>query len=405
MKKQQFIIMSIVGLALYLIATGLSFGGFSLLGKTVSAPRVTTQLPKGPQDHFVVDPSLPKTETCPINGANFTKPERELWEKRRPLAVMIENHAEARPQSGLSSADVVYEAVAEGGITRFMGVFYCKAVADGDKIAPVRSARIYFVNIAAEYNTPVYVHVGGGNCSRDQGSGQCTSNKKAWALEEMIDMGWRKRGGNDFDTTLDTGYPALGRDYNRLGADKVLATEHTMVGFLPKIWDQAEKRGYGGVSEDGSTWESGFRPWKFREDAKESDRGSVSAINFDFWEGYKDFTARWDYDKQSNSYLRSTGGQPHLDLETNKQLSAKNVVIQFVKEQGPLDEHKHMLYEVIGKGNGLIFQNGNVVEATWEKPNQLSRTIFKDKKSGVEITFVQGSTWIEVVPAGNEIVY
>ena len=85
-----------------------------------------------------------------------------------------------------------------------------------------------------------------------------------------------------------------------------------MVGFLPKIWDQAEKRGLGGVSEDGSTWESGFRPWKFREDAKESDRGSVSAINFDFWEGYKDFTARWDYDKQPNSYLKSTRPQPHL---------------------------------------------------------------------------------------------
>jgi len=110
-------------------------------------------------------------------------------------------------------------------------------------------------------------------------------------------------------------------------------------------------------------------------------------------------------DRQSNLYLRSTGGQPHLDLETNKQLSAKNVVTQLVKEQGPLDEHKHMFYEIIGKVNALIFQHGNAIEAVCEKPNQLSRTLFKDKKSGAEIAFVRGSTWIEVVPAGNEIGY
>ena len=128
-----------------------------------------------------------------------------------------------------------------------------------------------------------------------------------------------------------------------------------MIGFLPKIWDLAEKRGYTGSDEDGSTWESGFRSWKFSDDAKDSDRGSTASINFDFWEGYKDFTAHWDYDKQSNSYLRSTGGEQHLDLETGKQMSAKNVVIQFAKEQGPLDEHKHMLYEVIGKGQWLDF--------------------------------------------------
>lgn len=103
----------------------------------------------------------------------------------------------------------------------------------------------------------------------------------------MIDMGWRKRGGNDFDTTLDIGYPALGRDYNRLGADKVLATEHTMIGFLPKIWDLAEKRGYTGSDEDGSTWESGFRSWKFSDDAKDSDRGSTASINFDFGKAIK----------------------------------------------------------------------------------------------------------------------
>ena len=82
---------------------------------------------------------------------------------------MIENDVTVRPQSGLSLADIVYEAVAEGGITRFMGVFYCGAQADVARVAPVRSARIYFVNLAAEYNTPIYMHVGGANCGRGRG--------------------------------------------------------------------------------------------------------------------------------------------------------------------------------------------------------------------------------------------
>lgn len=403
MISKKTLISIIVYLGLYLFSTGVSAWGFGAYSKPVTAPSSVSSPVSGGK--MAINPGEPKDSPCPVNGELFTKTEEAVWKTRRPVLAMVENHTEARPQSGLFSADLVYEALAEGGITRFMGVFYCKAVADGNKIAPVRSARIYFVSIAAEYNTPVYVHVGGGNCSRDQASGQCTSNKKAWALEEMIDMGWRKRGGNDFDTTLDIGYPALGRDYNRLGADKVLATEHTMIGFLPKIWDLAEKRGYAGSDEDGSTWESGFRSWKFSDDAKDSEKGSTSAIDFDFWEGYKDFTVHWGYDSSLNSYLRSTGGEPHLDLESKRQLSAKNIIIQFTKEQGPLDEHKHMFYEVIGKGSGLVFQNGKAIEITWEKPNQLSRTLFKDKKTGTEITFIRGPIWIEIVPAGNEIVY
>jgi len=71
---------------------------------------------------------LPKTEECPLNGGLFSKPEQAIWEKRRPIAIMIENHADSRPPSGLSRADVVYEAVAEGGITRFLAIFYCGAL-------------------------------------------------------------------------------------------------------------------------------------------------------------------------------------------------------------------------------------------------------------------------------------
>lgn len=344
----------------------------------------------------------PATEACPLNGKLYTKSEKNLWETRRPILAMIENHVDARPQSGLSSADIVYEAVAEGGITRFMGVFYCGAQADTAKVAPVRSARIYFVNIAAEYNTPVYMHVGGGNCSRDEASGQCTSNKKAWALEELQKMGLRKPGGNDFDTIGDIGVPVMKRDYDRLGVGKTIATEHTYVGYLSYAWKEAEKRGYNNKMPDGKLWLAGFRPWKLNStDIK----GSVAQdIKYDFWKNYNDFAVEWKYDTTTKTYARSEGGAPHTDLETGKQITTSNVIVQFAKEEGPLDEHMHMFYTVIGDGTGILFRNGVAQDITWKKAKQTDRTIFMDK-SGKEVELTPGNVWVSILPLGNKVVY
>jgi len=345
----------------------------------------------------------PKTEVCPLNGALYSKSEKDLWQTRRPILTMIENHLDARPQSGLSLADIVYEAVAEGGITRFMGVFYCGAQQDVARVAPVRSARIYFVNLAAEYNTPIYMHVGGGNCSRDEGSGLCTSNRKAWAIEELAKLGWRKPRGNDFDTISDIGYPVMLRDYNRLGADKQLATEHTMVGSLPAAWREAEKRGFASKMADGTAWVSGFKPWSF--DSNLQSQGTpANTVRFDFWANYNDFTVEWKYDATGKVYLRNQGGQPHMDLDANSQLKASAVIIQFVKEEGPLDEHKHMFYDVVSSGKGLLFQGGVAQEITWKKAKQNVRTIFSDK-SGKEVTFLPGQIWVELVPSAAKVAY
>src|SRR3990172_7795880 len=122
---------------------GASFALFSYLG---GEPGVNVDLGDGLSGSRSKIKDLPKTEECPINGGKFTKIEKGIWETRRPLAAMIENHVDSRPASGISKADVVYEAVAEGGITRFLAIFYCGVAASEVKIAPVRSARIYFVN-------------------------------------------------------------------------------------------------------------------------------------------------------------------------------------------------------------------------------------------------------------------
>ena len=155
--KKFTIIVSFVGL--FLISVGVSMFVFYLISPK-GAAKLVSEVAKKSRFNL----NLHKTEECPINGQKYTKPEADVWNTRRPIAMMIENHVDSRPESGLSKADVVYEAVAEGGITRFVSIFYCGAVAEAVSAAPLRSARVYFINLAAGYGTkPIYLHQGGAN--------------------------------------------------------------------------------------------------------------------------------------------------------------------------------------------------------------------------------------------------
>ena len=382
-------------LGLYLLSSGASLALFSYLG---GEPGVNLDLGDGLSGSRSKIKDLPKTEECPVNGGKFSKIERGIWETRRPIAAMIENHADSRPASGISKADVVYEAVAEGGITRFLAVFYCGASAEEVKIAPVRSARIYFINWAQEYGEfPIFMHVGGANDFAGYGD----TNRDARALEYLESIGWRVPKGNDFDTTYDSGFPVFWRNYERLG--KAVATEHTMMVSLDEAYAQAEKRGYGAEDEDGVAWDEKFVTWRFSDD-KKSDSPDASKISFEFWSNKSDYNVIWNYDSSLNAYLRENDGQKFTDFEDKSQVSAKNVVVMFVKERGPVDKNLHMLYTTTGTGEALILQNGNAIEGTWRKDKKDSRTKFLDEK-GAEITFVRGVIWIEAVPAGNEVSY
>jgi len=253
------------------------------------------------------------------------------------------------------------EAVAEGGITRFMGIFYCGAAADEVKIAPVRSARIYFVNLAAGFgDKPIFMHVGGAN----DYSGFGDTVREARALEELETMGWRTPKGNDFDTTYDSAFPVFWRNYERLG--RQVATEHTMVASLDKAYEQAASRDLNYKDSDGVAWDKKFKPYLFEKDSPLSDPVATE-ISFEFWSNKGDYDVTWKYDREKNSYLRYNGGRAHTDLENEEQLSAKNVVVVFAKERGPVDRNKHMLYDVMGKGSALVFQDGDVIKASWSK--------------------------------------
>lgn len=385
-KKKLFLIIG--AFVLYLASAGISYGAFRYLNGS-GGGLISPVTPIG-KTGSKIDLSLPKTEKCPLNGGLFTKTEKQIWEKRRPLNVMIENHLDSRPQSGLGSADVVYEAVAEGGITRFMAVFYCGASAEEVTIGPVRSARTYFMDFASEYGDyPLYAHVGGAN-----------KPGPANALGQIGDYGWLA-AGNDMNQ-FSLGFPVFWRDYERVGHP--VATEHTMYSTTEKLWEVAAKRGLSNVDEEGNKWDANFIQWTFKDDEKSDSRGDVGKIEFSFWENNDDYAVAWDYNKEANQYSRSNAGQQHKDLNSDSQLQAKTVIVQYVKETGPIDEIKHMLYGTTGTGKAIIFQDGKATEANWKKEKRQSRTKFTDK-SGKEISLNRGPIWIEIIPVGSEVKY
>ncbi len=380
----------IAGLCLFVISSSISFLAFQSrantnqptpVGNNTTANSKTSKRP-------TIDPSIPRTEVCPLNGAKFTKQEMEVWKTRRPLAVMIENSLDARPISGLSDADIVYEAVAEGGITRFMGMFYCGASVGDIILAPVRSARIYFTKLVTEYDA-LYNHVGGaGNCDDP------TVDERAKALCFI-----RRNKIKDMDQ-FGLDFKSCHRLSNR--TDKEVAYEHTMACFTDQLFKTAAARDWTNVDAKGVSWDKNFVSWKFKEPA--STKGTVSNIKFLFWKNQPGYDVEWQYDPASNSYKRNNGGVAAVDLNTDEQIAAKNVIIQFTKETGPLDEHMHMLYEVTGTGKMLLFQDGQVVSGTWSKASPTSRTKFFDA-SNKEVQLNPGQIWVEIVPAGNQIEY
>ncbi|HYD35421.1 MAG TPA: DUF3048 domain-containing protein [Vitreimonas sp.] len=393
-------------LALYIASSAISYGVFSFLApakrlvvmnnQTEDAPVVEEEEDNGLESLLTINPSEPKDQPCPLNGQLYTTTEKAAWEQKRPLAVMIENTPDARPQSGLGDADVVFEAVAEGGITRFMGMFYCDVQAYDTPLAPIRSARVYYMSYAAGFNRPLYVHVGGAN-----------TPGPADALGILGQWGWN--GENDLNQ-FSIGYPTFVRDYNRIPG-KEIATEHTMVTSTQKLWDVGVKRewtnmspsitGRGGKVTPGTDWKEGFTGWEFEDG--QAGAGTAPKVSYEFWSGYDDYAVEWNYDAATNTYLRSQGGEKHVDLNNDHQIGAKNVIVLLTTEKGPIDEKKHMLYETTGTGDALLFKNGEATKITWSKKTHESELQFLS--AGKPVKLNRGMTWISILDKKAQVTY
>lgn len=402
MQKKSLIVL----LILYIASAAVSYGAFAMLGKTQNSVSLTGQLTGEPGKGddsgttalgalLQIDPAATVDQPCPLNGKLYTQAEREAWEKKRPLAVMIENHPDSRPHSGISDADIVFEALAEGGVTRFMGMFYCDVQRYDTTLAPVRSARSYFIDWASGFNFPLYVHVGGANLPGP-----------ADALGQIGEYGWALQ--NDLNQ-FSIGYPTFVRNSNRLGRD--VATEHTMETTTEKLWKVAAERDWTNMSParrigrkayEPQDWKDGYTPWTFQKETPAD--GTVAAVSYEFWDGFSQYAVAWKYDATTKQYLRSMAGEVHTDLNTDKQVTASTVIVLFTQEKGPIDELKHMLYTTTGTGKATIFQNGEAISARWSKKDREAQLMFTDNK-GKDLALAPGLIWISVLDDATEVTY
>ena len=282
-----------------------------------------------------------------------------------PVSVMVENMSTVRPQSGISSASVVYEALAEGGITRFMLIF------PGDKnvaqtIGPVRSARSYYIEWLSEYDA-LYAFSGAYPPVLAEVSGLKIKNINA--MYEGSKYYWR--------------------DHSR-------SAPHNMFTSSQNLGYALRDKGLDGTDQ------AKFRAWKFKDDAPLEERPTEDKlININF--SGAAYAVEYKYDRQSNTYLRFNGGAKHTDRNTGKQLAPKNVVVYKLPTR-VIDDHGRLEIDVIGEGKATMFSDGVATEGTWKKTSRTGRTLFYDN-NGKEYKFTRGQTWIEILPEDKDYKY
>lgn len=307
-------------------------------------------------------PKAPATVASPLTGLQVAP----NLAQRPVTGVMIENSDGARPQSGLQDAGVVYEAIAEAGITRFMAFFQD---AQPQYIGPVRSLRPYYIDFAAPFQASI-VHVGG---SPD-------------ALAEVQGGGFRNL--DEF---------ANGAYFWRISSRYA---PHNVYTSFAKLDALNQKKGY---------TSSSFTGWPRKADKK---LATPTAKTIDLQISSADYYAHYDYNAAANDYLRSEGGAPHLDLvnagdTSGVRLQPKVVTAMVVPQSlGTLDASGayYTDYDDIGSGAAYIFQDGGVTVGTWSKDSTANQVTFADS-AGAPMKLDAGQAWITLVGGSNKVSY
>lgn len=313
-------------------------------------------------------PPAPPAPVASLLDGIWLPPEEAWRNDLLPVAVSIDNFAwGSRPQMGMDRADLVYELLVEGGITRFLAVYQRQ---EAEWIEPVRSARTPMLYIARELGA-VMGHIGAASTN---GPADADSQFSWWGVRH-------------FDG--DISKAVFWRDRRRPAPYNACTSTY-------------EVRGHA----FGLGWEgpSGLAPWLFKDDGEESGppvRASAS-LGYGFALAFPAqplFNASWSYDAEENQYYRSMAGAPHADGITGAPLTARNVVIHLAP--GWIGSREgHVLYDLVGEGSAWVFRDGQRYEAVWSKSWREDRTRYWHP-NGEEIRFNRGRTWVALVPAGS----
>lgn len=306
----------------------------------------------------VVDSEEVKIEelqvASPISGL-YTQEENIA---KRPIIVMLDNQRQARPQAGLDQAEMVYEILAEGWITRYMAVFLMN---EPELIGPVRSARPYFIDKAMELDG-LYVH--------DGGSPQAFADI---AKFKIADIDAQSRSSKVFW---------------RKGHKSRPHNEYTSAQAIREAAKQSNYREIGD-----------FETLLFNTEDKKINGTKTTYMKIPYYKNYK---PSFRYHEEKNLYYRYINDEPHRDEVSVEHLTAKNIIIQKAQTK-VIDSAGRREIKLVGEGEGFFITHGEMREIIWKKKSRRGITRFY-YKNGEEIRLNPGVTWIEVIPSDLEII-
>ncbi len=297
-------------------------------------------------------PPPPPQYNCPLDGTIVTN---RAAASQRPIVVQVDNAPAAREQAGLSKADIVYEAMAEGDVTRFSAIFACHEAAT---VGPVRSARLIDLELAPEYNAIL----------ADSGSSEGVTAR----LESTPDI----------PNINDNGF----HDIAYWRTDDRVAPHNLMTSTT------GIRRGAESIGQPVTA----FLPsLAFKDDAP-APAVSTITVPYSSWAA-----VNYKYDAATNSWLRFHGSEANMDAQAGVQIAPKNVIIQFVPSmQSDIVEDvggaHGMEYTLTGTGKVLIFRDGQVIQGVWSRPSRSDVTQYYDA-TNKPIPLNRGLTFVQIV--------
>lgn len=341
----------IIASAIVLVLAVLFIFGLTFLSESLFSSNTTNT--SSPEEEVITD-----QYRHPLSGAwQYEESDADL----AVFGVMIENHYEARPQAGLEDAFLVIEAPVEAGISRMLAFYHEEQ--EVEKIGPVRSARPYYVDWAHAFDA-MYVHVGGSPQALDQ-----------IATDGTFDLNEYWYGGTYF-----------WRASNRTAPHNV----YTSTELLNEAQEAFEKKG--------SAPERVYGLWEFKDASVEEPENPTHAwLYFSIYDWNDVY---WEFDTELMRYKRHHQSEAH-ESEDGDQIMADNIAIAFTSIE-LIDDVGRREIDTLSGGDAYVLQDGNVIEATWEKDSKSDRWRFYNG-FGEEIAMNGGVTWIEVLEDIDDI--
>ena len=291
----------------------------------------------------------------------------------RPIAYMIDNNKNAQPQSNINNAFVVYEIIVEGNETRLMAVFKDKK--EG-VVGPIRSARHYFLDYAAEYDA-IYAHLGL--------SPQADADMQAQNTNHI--------NGQFYDDGKDR------HDGSIYWRDKSRKAPHNAYTSIETIRHISKQLGFSSTTNKGTPLNYSHDEIKLESD----DAITVNKVSIPYGGGH---VVSYEYDADAGRYVRFSKGNKQYDKLTGDEATTKNLIITFAKNYNLPDKEDKGRQEVVTTGSldGYYITNGKAIKIKCEKSTRNSQTKYVDLQ-GNEIKINDGNTWINICPIDANVTF